>query len=415
MSEMKLMDNMDNQISWSQLRSEFVLPPDRNQKPQHYFAGHSLGLMPRKSKDAVDEAFETWSQYGVEGHFKGNHPFLPYHEFLTPSLARLVGAKEAEVVAMNSLTVNLHLMMVSFYRPTKSRFKILIENNTFPSDQYAVQSQARFHGFDPKEAVVELPGNGFAVEPGLILETIDKHKDELALILIGDCNYLSGQHFDIAEIVKLAHRYEIPVGINLAHGAGNLELKLHDWNVDFAVWCSYKYLNSGPGGIAGTFVHERHLKNSTLPRFQGWWGHNKSTRFKMGPNFDPIPTVEAWQLSNPPIFQLASLRASLEIFDSVGMKNLRKRGDVLTSLLESSLLSRFSDQLEVLTPPLPARGSMLSVRLKKPDSQFAQKLYERSCVVDYREPGIIRMAPCPLYTNEEDINSLISALEEVLK
>ncbi len=376
-----------------------------------YFAGHSLGLMPKQARNYVDEELDAWSRFAVEGHSTGRHPWLPYHENVTASLARLVGARENEVVAMNSLTVNLHLMLVSFYRPTARRFKILIENNTFPSDRYAVDSQARFHGFDPGRAIVELrplPGE-MAVRPEAVLEQITALGDSLALVLLGDCNYLSGQFFDIAAVTAAAHSVGAVAGFNLAHGAGNLDLRLHDAGADFAVWCSYKYLNSGPGGIAGAFVHERHLGQTDLPRFEGWWGHDKRTRFQMPPVFRAIPTVEAWQLSNPPIFQLAALRASLELFDRATMPALRSKGDRLTGYLEFLLKRRFPHSLYIATPV--QRGSMLCLRLDRGQA-WASAARAKGVHLDLREPDIARVTPAPLYNTFEDIYRLVSVLEE---
>lgn len=390
-------------------RNEFAFPTDANGMKYLYFAGHSLGLMPNSVRDAISAELDDWQKYGVEGHFHAKNPWMPYHEILTDKLAKLVGAKPLEVVAMNTLTVNLHLMMVSFYRPTKSRFKILIENNTFPSDKYAVDSQASFHGFDPKEAIIELkpePGK-MTVEPKKILETIEEHKNELALVMLGNCNYLSGQYFDIPSITKKGHEVGAMVGFNLAHGAGNLNLKLHDWNVDFAVWCSYKYLNSGPGGLAGCFVHENHSQKN-LPRFAGWWGHDKATRFKMGPHFQPIPGAEGWQLSNPPIFQLAAMNASLELFDEIGMDKLRECGDQLTSYLEYLFLQKCADAVEVITPK--QRGSMLCLAFKKDPKKLNDALKEKGVICDFREPNILRMTPAPMYNSYEDAYNLVEVI-----
>jgi kynureninase len=400
---------MDSSDPLSHLRGEFQFSHPL------YFAGHSLGLMPKKVPKYLEEECEAWAKLGVEAHFEGRHPWLPYHENVTQSLARLVGARPEEVVAMNGLTVNLHLMMVSFYRPTKKRFKILIENNTFPSDRYTADSQARFHGFDPKDAVVELkpsPGK-ITLTAAEIEEQILECGDELALVLLGNCNYLSGQRFDFETITKLAHKTGAIAGFNLAHGAGNLELSLHDWSVDFAVWCSYKYLNAGPGGIAGAFVHENHLNRKDLPRFEGWWGHDKKTRFKMPADFKALPSVEAWQLSNPPIFQLASLRASLELFEKAGMKSLSERSSKLTSYLEWLLLRRLKDKVSIVTPQAPNRGSMLCLKFKKNPSNWIPKLREKGAVVDFREPDIVRATPAPLYTSFEDIFNFVQALEEL--
>lgn len=403
---------LDAQDPLSKFRHEFAFPESKSGQPL-YFAGHSLGLMPKKAKLYVQEELDAWGHYGVEGHFEGKHPWLPYHENLTAPLARLVGAKETEVVAMNSLTVNLHLMMTSFYRPGKGRFKILIENNTFPSDKYAADSQARFHGFDARDAVVELKprAGNITVDENDILEQIKSLGSSLSLVLLGNCNYLSGQRFDFEKIAKAAHAAGAMVGFNLAHGAGNLHLKLHDWGPDFAVWCGYKYLNSGPGGMAGAFVHERHLGQKDLPRFEGWWGHDKKSRFKMGPDFQPLPTVEAWQLSNPPIFQLAAHRASLELFDQAGMANLRERGDRLTGTFEALLKNRLGECVQIVTPE-GARGSMLCLRVKGGNKDWASKLREKDVFVDFREPDIIRATPAPLYNSFEDIYRLVDALAE---
>lgn len=407
---------LDKQDPLKDFRNEFIFPSTQNKEAPLYFAGHSLGLMPKKAEDYINEELKAWGQYGVEGHFEGKHPWLPYHENITSSFVNLVGAKETEVVAMNSLTVNLHLMMVSFYKPTKTKFKILIENNTFPSDKYAVDSQSRFHGFDPAHTVVELkprPGELHVREED-ILSQIANLGDSLALVLLGNCNYLSGQYFDFKKIADAAHKVDAIAGFNLAHGAGNLHLELHNWNVDFAVWCSYKYLNSGPGGIAGAFVHENHLGKSDRPRFEGWWGQNKKTRFKMGPQFDAIPTVEAWQLSNPPIFQLAALRASMELFDRATMKALRDKGDKLTTYFESQITSELANEVSVVTPGLPSRGSMLCLRFKHSPEQWMKKLRERGVFVDFREPDIIRATPVPLYNSFQDVFKLVQTFKEVI-
>lgn len=396
-------------------RAQFHFP-QHNGKDQLYFAGHSLGLMPKKASDYVNQELESWGKYGVEGHFKGKHPWLPYHENITSSFAKLVGAKESEVVAMNTLTVNLHLMMVSFYRPTQSSHKILIENNTFPSDKYAVDSQARFHGFDPREAVVELKPDqpdGMTVSEEALLQTIKQHGTSLSLVMLGNCNYLSGQKFNFQKVVEAAHSVGAIVGFNMAHGAGNLHTELHDWGVDFAVWCSYKYLNSGPGGLAGAFVHERHHKAKNIQRFEGWWGHNKDSRFKMGPNFEPIPTIEAWQLSNPPILQLASLRASMELFDEAQIVRLRKKGDHLTSYFQWLIEQNLKGIADVITPK--ERGSMLCLKLTHPPKTFMDKMMEAGAIVDFREPNIIRATPVPLYNSYSDVFNLVQLMKDVAR
>jgi len=398
-----------------EFRARFNFPEEKNGLKPLYFAGHSLGLMPKRTEDYVREELAEWGRYGVEGHFHAKHPWLPYHEFVTPALARLVGAKPNEVVAMNTLTVNLHLMLVSFYRPTKKRYKILIENNTFPSDKYAVDSQARFHGFDPRETVVELkPRKGqLTVDKESVLEQIKKHGSSLALVLLGNCNYLSGQNFVMADVVKAAHDVGALCGFNLAHGAGNIQLNLHGDRADFAVWCSYKYLNSGPGGIAGAFVHEEHIHSKKIPRFEGWWGHDKASRFKMGPRFKAISTAEAWQLSNPPILQLAALRASLEIFDEATMARLHRKSRALTNYLQDLLRDAFADRLQIVTPH--ERGSMLCVRLRGRDKSVMNDFAGRNIFVDFREPDIFRLTPAPLYNSFEDVYMLVESMKAILE
>ncbi|MEN9722789.1 MAG: hypothetical protein RJB38_775 [Pseudomonadota bacterium] len=383
-----------------------------------YFAGNSLGLQPKKAKQYVEEELEDWARFAVEGHFRARHPWMPYHEFMTEKLARVVGAKTTEVVAMNTLTVNLHLMMVSFYRPASDRYKIVIERGAFPSDQYAVASQAAFHapksGFDPRHAIVELtprPGED-CLRDDDILEALEREGKSVALVLLGNVNYLTGQAFDVAAITRKARDIGAYVGFDFAHAVGNLELKLHDWAPDFAVWCSYKYLNSGPGAIAGCFVHERHHGDRTLPRWAGWWGHNKTTRFLMGSEFDPIPTAEAWQLSNQPILSLAPMRASLEIFDAAGMSELRKKSVKLTAFLEG-LLKEVSG-VTVVTPAEPERrGVQLSLRVGSDPKGFSKALEKWGVIADAREPDIVRVAPAPLYTRFEDLVRLTAAIEAV--
>lgn len=378
-----------------------------------YLAGNSLGLQPRNVHKYITEELEDWASLGVEGHFHSRHPWLPYHEFVTEMSARLVGAKPIEVVVMNTLTTNLHLMMVSFYRPEKKRFKILVEAGAFPSDQYAVASQASFHKLNPKEAIVELkPREGEdLLRTEDIIDVIDRQGDEIALVLLGNVNYLTGQAFKVPELVAKAHEKGCYFGLNLAHGAGNLDLQLHDWGVDFAVWCSYKYLNSGPGSLAGCFVHERHKDNFELPRFAGWWGHNKETRFKMGPEFEPLPGAEGWQLSNPPIFQLAALRASLELFDQVGMKKLRAKGDLLTGYLEFLLKEMKPGFLSIITPADPAqRGSQLSIRFSSNPKNMLSAFKEEGVICDFREPDIIRATPAPFYNTFSDVYKFASII-----
>jgi kynureninase len=333
---------------------------------------------------------------------------MPYHEILTAPTARLVGALPTEIVVMNSLTVNLHLMMVSFYRPTPTRHKILIESSAFPSDQYAVQSQITFHGYDPTESLLEI-----AARPGeTTIRTEDIEKllsekgEQIALILLGGVNYYSGQAFDCRRITEAAHAQGCVAGFDMAHAAGNLQLHLHDWNVDFAVWCSYKYLNGGPGCVAGCFVHERHARNVQLPRFAGWWGHSKSSRFQMPPNFQPIVGAEGWQLSNPSILAMAALRASMEIFDEATMARLRAKSETLTSYLEFLLTRQPEGNFSILTPREPSqRGAQLSLQMKKGGRAICDKLAQRGIICDWREPDILRVAPVPLYNSFVDVHT----------
>lgn len=401
---------LDAEDPLAPFRQEFHLPRERI-----YLCGNSLGLMPRAARDRVLHELDRWAEEGVLGHHMGSQPWLSYHELLTEPLARLVGARPAEVVAMNSLSVNLHLMMVAFYRPTRERHKILIEGGAFPSDRYAVASQAALHGLDPQEAVVELrPRAGEDwLRPEDILARIEEEGEEIALVLLGSVNYLTGQAFDMAAITRAGHARGCQVGFDLAHGVGNLRLDLHGAGCDFAVWCSYKYLNGGPGAVGGAFLHERH-QGGTLPRLAGWWGHDKATRFEMGPAFQPIPGAEGFQLSNPPILQMAALLASLEIFDRAGMTALREKGDRLTAYLEA-LLGEIPDRpFRVITPPPEVgRGSQLSLRL--PDGtgrKVLARLEAKGVVCDYREPDTIRVAPVPLYNTFEDVHRFAQILTE---
>lgn len=397
---------MDAEDPLRRYRERFFMPPAGERKECIYLAGNSLGLQPRNARSYIEQELDDWARLGVEGHFEAKYPWLPYHENVTDMSARLVGALPSEVVVMNTLTVNLHLMMVSFYRPTKERFKIITESGAFPSDQYAVASQAKFHGYDPEAAIIELtPRHGESIlHTDDILNVIEKEGDKVALIMLGDVNYLTGQAFEVEKIVKAARKKGCNVGLNLAHGAGNLQLQLHDWDVDFAVWCSYKYLNSGPGGLSGCFVHEKHAKSFDLPRFAGWWGHNKKERFKMGPKFDPIPGAEGWQLSNPPIFQLAALRASLEIFDEATMKAIRQKSVLITGYLEYLLTKLPNNFCSIITPKNPEeRGSQLSIRLTKDPKDMLEALKQEGAICDFRNPDIIRATPIPLYSRYQDV------------
>jgi kynureninase len=381
--------------------------------PCVYLCGNSLGCMPKAARDAVEQELRDWQTYGVEAHLHGAHPWLPYHEELRETGASLVGARGGEVVHMNSLTVNLHLMMASFYRPTSQRHRIVIEDAAFPSDGYAAMTQAAFHGYDPERAVVRLkPRAGEKCLRDVDVQAFfDEEGKSVALVLLGGVNYLTGQWMDMERITAAAKAAGCVVGWDLAHAAGNVPVRLHDWGVDFAAWCTYKFLNSGPGAVAGCFVHEDNARNTrwfgdgALPRFGGWWGNDPATRFKMGPAFEPVPTAEAWQLSNPPILSMAPVRVSLEIFQRVGMAALREKAEKLTAYLEW-LLAREGEAgvFEVITPRDPARrGSALSISVAGGGKELLGKLRAEGVVCDFREPNVIRAAPVPLYNSFRDV------------
>ncbi len=397
------------------LREQFHIPR-HGEADQLYFCGNSLGLQPKAVRPALMEELDAWATHGVEGHFLGKHPWMPYHEFVRESLAACVGAKPSEVVAMNTLSVNLHLMMVSFYRPTRERHAILIEAGAFPSDRYAVESQIRFHGFDPATSLIELEAD----EPGgtISLHAIEKvlatRGHEIALVLWPGVQYRSGQAFNLKQIARLSHARGCVVGFDLAHGVGNLELNLHDSDADFAVWCSYKYLNSGPGAVAGCFVHERHAQ-SDRPRFAGWWGHDQNTRFRMGPEFHPTPGADGWQLSNPPILALAPLRVSLEIFQKASISALRRKSLALTGYLEALIQERLGHVLEIVTPAQPERrGCQLSLRViggRERGRALFDHLGAIGIIGDWREPDVIRISPAPLYNRFSDVLGFARAVD----
>ena len=397
--------HMDADDPLRSFREQFHLPltPDGDQ--QIYFCGNSLGLQPKQTRQYVEEELQDWASLGVEGHFRARHPWMPYHELLREQTAAVVGALPEEVVVMNTLTVNLHLLMVSFYRPTPERFRIIIEGKAFPSDQYAVASQAHFHGFDPADAIVEIPpGEDGRFSGEAIFETVDRHRDDAALLLLGGVNYYNGQFFDIAGITAAARKAGITVGVDLAHAAGNVPLHLHDWDVDFAAWCSYKYLNGGPGATAGCYVHERYAERPDLPRFAGWWGHDASTRFDMPPHFHPMRGAEGWQLSNPAILPLAALRASMDQFAAAGMDRLREKSMQLTAYMESLLLEQTHPSWSILTPEKPQqRGCQLSLRIREGGRDLFRHLAAHGVVGDWREPDVIRVAPAPLYNTFDEV------------
>ena len=397
-------------MNTGQFRNLFHIP-QVNGEDSIYLCGNSLGLQPKKVKEYVNAELEDWASLGVEGHLHARHPWLPYHEFLTKSMSRLVGGNQSEVVVMNSLTVNLHLLMASFYKPDKKRFKILVESDAFPSDRYAVASQAKWHGYDPNEAIIlwkPEPGE-YTLRTERLKEILKQEGEQVALILLGGVNYYTGQYFNIPEITALGHEYGITIGWDLAHATGNVDLKLHEWNVDFAAWCSYKYLNSGPGSLGAVFIHDKHGQDLSTPRLSGWWGHNKETRFKMRDDFDPLPGAEGWQLSNPPILPLAAMRASLEIFDEAGIQNLSSVSKTNSQLMYDALAS--IPHVKLITPADPEqRGCQLSLLVEQNGRAVFDHLSKAGVIADWREPNVIRIAPVPLYNTTEDIERFVSIL-----
>ena len=407
---------MDKNDPLKSFRKEFYIPKVKG-KDAIYLCGNSLGLQPKSVEKHVMIEIEDWRKYGVEGHLHSRNPWLYYHHLFTKPLCDLTGAKKDEVVCMNNLTVNLNLMMVSFYRPEGKKTKTVIEGSAFPSDYYAVEQQIRFHRLDPKENIIELlPREGEAtLRTEDIIATLDKHKDEIALVLLGAVNYYTGQFFDIKKISTACQGYGLTLGLDLAHAIGNVELKLHDWQIDFATWCSYKYLNSGPGGVSGVFIHEKYANRPDLPRFAGWWGNDEKTRFKMEKHFVPKSGAQGWQMSNAPVMNMAAHKASLEIFQKAGIKNLRKKSLLLTGYLHWLLTSQPSTvnrQLKMITPPTPAdRGCQISLQTGKDGKKIFDKLTKAGVIADWREPDVIRVAPVPLYNSFEDVWRFASLLK----
>jgi len=389
-------------------RERFHIPKKADGSDCVYLCGQSLGLQPKSAREYVEQELQDWGRLGVEGQLHARNPWIPYHELLSAPISRLVGALPIEVVAMNSLTVNLHLMMVSFYRPTPQRHKIVIESNAFPSDQYAVKSQIQYHGHNPAASLIEIaprPGET-ATRTEDIEKLIDAEGETIALVMLGGVNYYSGQAFDFSRITRAGHAKGCVVAFDLAHAIGNVPLKLHDWNVDFAVWCSYKYLNGGPGAIAGCFVHERHARDPQLPRFAGWWGHDKENRFLMKPEFRVIPGAEGWQLSNPSILSAAALRASLDIFDEATIERLRAKSELLTGYLEFLLNQNPSKKFSIITPRDAAhRGAQLSLRVSENGRSICDVLAKDGIICDWREPDILRVAAIPLYNTFLDVHT----------
>ncbi len=421
--------NFENSLSFAKkldrtdplksLRQKFHLPKVNGQTAL-YFTGNSLGLQPKATKSFLTQELSDWAALGVEGHFHAKRPWLYYHKFSKKALSTLVGAKPIEVVAMNQLTVNLHLMMTSFYRPTASRYKILTEAGAFPSDQYAFESQLKMHNIHPDDGLIELmPRQGeYALRTEDILKAIDEHRDQLALVIFGAVQYYSGQFFDIKKITEAGHRAGAYVGFDLAHAIGNVPLSLHKHEVDFAVWCSYKYLNAGPGGIAGTFVHETHASNTTLVRLAGWWGHHEKDRFQMKKGFIPMPGADGWQLSNVPILSSAALLASLALFEEAGIKNLRKKSVMLTGYLEYLLnsIDQHHEHFTIITnSKADERGCQLSILMKKNGKKVFNALTKNGVIGDWREPDVIRVAPVPLYNTFEDVFQFVTLFKRALR
>ncbi|MEO9569768.1 MAG: kynureninase [Polaribacter sp.] len=406
----------DKEDSLSNLRKKFHIPKDKNGNDWLYFTGNSLGLQPKSTKEYINQELEDWANLGVEGHFEAKNPWIKYHESLNVKMAKIVGAKPIEVGVMNTLTTNLHLLMVSFYRPTKKKYKIVIESDAFPSDRYAVQSQLKFHGFSEDDVIEWKPRKGEELLRIEDLETIvSEQGGEIALLLIGGVNYYTGQYLDLQRVAEIGHSKDCIVGIDLAHGAGNIQPNLHDSNVDFAAWCTYKYLNAGPGSLSAIFVHEKHAKNKDLPRFAGWWNHNKETRFNMRMPFDVMDGAEGWQLSNPPILSMAAIKASLDMFDEVGMDVLRKKSKNLTGYFEFLINEIGSEDIKIITPINPKeRGCQLSIQVKNADKSLHKKLTENHIITDWREPDVIRCAPTPMYNTYEDVFRMVSILKELL-
>src|SRR5216117_2511600 len=414
----KFAQQLDAEDPLRSFRDRFHLPVGANDEPVIYFPGNSLGLMPKAAKQIVEQELEDWAKLGVDAHLTAKTPWYSYHETLREAAARLVGAQPIEVICMNSLTVNLHLMMATFYRPTKSRFKILMDDPAFPSDTYAIKTQLVHHGLDPKDALVlARPRKGeFTVRREEIVDLIEKHSDQLAVVMIGAVNFFTGQLFDMERITAAAQKHGIVVGFDLAHAIGNVPVALHDWNVDFAAWCSYKYLNAGPGAVAGAFVHERHATNTKLPRFAGWFGNDPNTRFRLHleSEFIPVPSADGWQISNPPIFSMAPLRASLAIFDEAGgMERLRAKSIKLTGYLEFLLMEIGSKKFSVITPGDPnARGCQLSIVAHQHPKELHNELVAAGVKGDFREPNVIRVAPTPLYSTFHEVWRFAQILSE---
>lgn len=407
---------LDHNDPLKEYRHQFHFPIGNDNKPQIYLCGNSLGLQPTSTAAEIDDVLKNWQKLGVEGHFHGDSPWMEYNDRLKPSLGRIVGGHSHEIAIANTLTVNLQLLMISFYRPDQKRYKIIIEKDAFPSDKYAVASHVRFHGYDPEDAVIEV--NPKPDHHLLKLEDFEKafkeHAGEIALVMVGGVNYFTGQRLPIKEITQLAHEHGSLVGIDLAHAVGNVPLHLHDDDVDFAVWCNYKYVNSGPGSIAAFFVHERH-HNEDLPRLEGWWGNHKDNRFEMLDKFTPAPGAEAWVMSTPPTLAIAPLKASLSIFDTVGMDRLREKSRLLTGYLEYLINELENDAIQIISPEDPEeRGCQLSIAVHNADKRLYDLLLKKNVVLDWREPNVLRVSPAPLYNSFSDVFQFKEVLKKCL-
>lgn len=418
-SDISFAQELDAADELAGFRNDFELPRRPDGVARHYLCGHSLGLMPQAARESVQNELQRWSSLGVDGHFDGDDGWFSFHQRFAEKLARLLGAEAREVVAMNSLTVNLHLMLTSFFRPANGRQKILIEHGAFPSDRYAVQSQLALHGLEPAANLIELAPGSDPLTAEALDEQLQAHGDSIALVLLPGVQYLTGEALDLAACTTVAMRYGCRVGFDLAHAIGNLDLKLAAADPDFAVWCSYKYLNGGPGAIGGCYVNRRHLGDRNLPRLAGWWGHDERTRFESAPDFSPIETAEAWQLSNPPILAMAPLEASLELFSQAGIEKLRQKSITLTGYLENLVREFCTDSVELLTPAEPARrGAQLSLRLRRDANRTAsivEALRDRGVTVDWRPPNILRLAPVPLYNSFADVHASVTVLAAALR
>ena len=407
---------MDQQDPLNSFRKLFRIPSDDGRE-KIYFLGNSLGLQPVGTKERINRILDDWSKLGVEGFFEGSEPWMNIHDELANGLSPIIGAQPSEIVVMNSLTVNLHLMMVSFYKPSGKRRKIICEKKAFPSDQYMLESFLKYHGLDPDEIIIEVSprANETTIRHEDILQAIDHHQDELALVFWGGVNYYTGQVFDIASITEAAHNAGAIAGFDLAHGAGNISLKLHDWNVDFACWCNYKYLNGGPGAVGASFIHERYHTDKNIQRFGGWWGHDKSSRFKMEKGFIPIESAEGWQQSTPPILLYASLAASLEIYNQAGFENCLVKASLMSSYLHQELKS-LGSQINILTPSNEnEHGCQVSMLMKEKGREVFKALTDKGIFADWREPNVIRIAPVPLYNTFEEIHEFVSVMKQTLQ